>query len=565
MRSRAKLCLWCGEEEYRFFEFFVKSGEYSGEISLEKDANAVKFELLNFQEVLTITSDKVKTRKYLEAIVKCVVVYFAKFSSLFFDSNGFNSLSVYEIVYYFLNLKKYIYTRSEIFKPVGNDKNKVLFKRKLMAKNTEKTHLINPEDFNLEEQQKRERKDFAKRFLIKEKKKVVKPKNDAESVEFDLAMLTEDNFEFFNYTKLRKIFLKHINFIRFPEFRNVKKFFEKTMDITDEKITKYKTYLRSIGRMKNKFDNDILTIISSYTNTKGDIEKGSFIKVLDETNAHYNTTYRMLLCKSIPFFWESYNSKYKNDAIWLLFKLLQYDTTGTQASLIEMEEQNTSGKPVLDFNELIENFTSCIMTVILREINYNGFENRREYFNACLDIKLMKYFCEEHNTYFQSFFYNNSDSSSKDVLVRYKNHIKIRRPKKKDESEELPQENVRSKKKRTSLSIGMNNNNVQHEIDIGYTYSRKASVFEYLLRVLGKIILLSHWINNREEYLDQYFYDIYYLILEFLIETIQGSSRENINKVFVGEKKGKCLFEKFLSDINPILIDDSSNAFLLLF
>ena len=94
---------------YKFFEFLVKSGDYAGEISLEKDANAVKFELLNFQEVLTITSDKAKTRKYLEAIVKCVVVYFAKFSSLFFDSNGFNSLSVYEIVYYFLNLKKYIY------------------------------------------------------------------------------------------------------------------------------------------------------------------------------------------------------------------------------------------------------------------------------------------------------------------------------------------------------------------------------------------------------------------------------------------------------------------------
>ena len=427
-----------------------------------------------------------------------------------------------------------------------------------MAKNTEKIHLINPEDFNLEEQQKRERKDFAKRFLIKEKKKVLKPKNDAESVEFDLAMLTDDNFEFFNYTKLRKIFSKHTkDFIRFPEFRKTKRFFEKTVKITDEKITKYKTYLRSIGRLKNKYDNDILKIISSYTNTKGDIEKGSFIKVLDETNAHYNTTYRMLLCKSIPFLWESYNSKYKGDAIWFLFKLLQCDTTGTQASLIEMEEQNTSGKPILDINELIEDFTSCIMTVILREINYNGFENRKEYYNACLDIKLMKYFCEEHNNYFQSFFFNNSDTSPKDVLVRYKNHIKIRRPKKKDESEEIPREKY---KKKTSLFAGQNSGNLPHDMDVGYTYSRKASVFEYLLRVLGKIILLSHWINNREDYLDQYFYDIYYLILEFLIETVQGSSRENINKVFVGEKKGKCLFEKFLSDINQILIDDSSNA-----
>ena len=541
---------------FKFFEFLVKSGDYGGEISLEKDANAVKFELLNFQEVLTITSDKVKSRKYLEAIVKCVVIYFAKFSSLFFDSNGFNSLSVYEIVYYFLNLKKYIYTRTEFFKPMQVDKNsKVLFKRHFMAKNTEKIYLINPEDFNLEEQHKREKKDFAKRFLIKEKKKLVKPKNDAESVEFDLALLTDDNFEFFNYTKLRKIFLKHIkDFIRFPQFHNLKKYFNKTIPITEEKINKYKTYLRCIGRLKNKYDNDIISIISSYTNTKEEIEKGSFIKVLDETNAHYNTTYRMLICKSIPFFWTSYNYKYKADSIWLLFKLLQFSTTSTQAAIIELEEQNTLAKPLFDFNELIDDFTCAIITIILREINYSGFENRIEYFNACLSIKLMKYFCEEHNTYFQSFFYNNTETSPKDVVVRYKNHIKVRRLKKKDESLDFGRVNNRKKK---TTRFGNNN---QGDGDISYNYSRKASVFEYLLRILGKIILLSHWINNRDDYLDQYFYDIYFLILEFLIETVQGSSRENLNKVFMGEKKGKCLFEKFLTDINQILIDDSSNA-----
>jgi hypothetical protein len=113
---------------------------------------------------------------------------------------------------------------------------------------------------------------------------------------------------------------------------------------------------------------------------------------------------------------------------------------------------------------------------------------------------------------------------------------------------------------RKKKSTRFNYNTNQPENEVVYNYSRKASVFEYLLRVLGKIILLSHWINNRDDYLDQYFYDIYFLILEFLIETVQGSSRENLNKVFVGEKKGKCLFEKFLSDINQILIDDSSNA-----
>ncbi len=97
----------------------------------------------------------------------------------------------------------------------------------------------------------------------------------------------------------------------------------------------------------------------------------------------------MLICKSIPFFWTSYNYKYKADSIWLLFKLLQFSTTSTQAAIIELEEQNTLPKPLFDFNELIDDFTSCIITIILREINYSGFENRNEYFNACLSLSLI--------------------------------------------------------------------------------------------------------------------------------------------------------------------------------
>ena len=88
-------------------------------------------------------------------------------------------------------------------------------------------------------------------------------------------------------------------------------------------------------------------------------------------------------------------------------------------------------------------------------------------------------------------------------------------------------------------------------------YSKRASVFEYLLRILGKILLLSNWINNHEDELDDYYYDLYFIILEFLIETIQGTSKENLNKIFIsGEKKNKRFFERFLVDVNPMLIDD---------
>ena len=544
---------------HKFLEIMIKSSEYGGEVFLEKDANIIKFELLNFQEILTLTNDKTKVRKYIETIVKCVVVYYTKFSSISFELNGFNCLTLYEIIYYFLKLKKYIYSEKEIFKSINNNENKILFKRKFLSKFQNKLSLLNPEDYNNEDKNGRERKDFAKRFLIKEKKKIKTPKNDLEAIDFDLALLEDENFEFLNFSKLRKIFKNHTNgFVRFPEFKNLKDYFEKSYEISKEKIIKYKKYLKSVGRLKNSYENKILQIIAFYMNSKANIDKGNFIKMLNETNTHYNVTYRRLICQNIPFFLGAFGGRIKDDAKWTLFKLLQYDTTGIQQDFIEMEEENTKMDPIFNFNFLIDDFTSNIMTIILREINFSGYENRKEYIEACLNIKLMKFFCEEHNPHFQSFFFNNMFSSSKDVIIRYKAHLKIQSKNQGGESLELISSLAKKNKKnrRKSFSVNM----LDSKSNLMNNYSKRASVFEYLLRVLGKILLLSNWINNRDDELDDYFYDIYFIILEFLIETIQGTTRENLNKIFSGEKKNKRFFERFLVDVNPLLIDDSSNS-----
>ena len=222
-----------------------------------------------------------------------------------------------------------------------------------------------------------------------------------------MAMLEDENYDFLNFAKLRKIFKNHTeDFLQFPEFKSVKSFFEKSYEVSEEKINKYKKYLKSIGRLKNDYENKIIEIIAHYMNSKADIENGSFIKQLAETNAHYNVTYRMLICKSIPFFMFNFGGRIKDDVRWTLFKLLQYDTSEVQQEFIDMEEENSSSEPIFNFNLLMDDFTSNIMTVLLREINNNGYENRREYIEACLNIKIMKFFCEEHNAHFQSFFFN---------------------------------------------------------------------------------------------------------------------------------------------------------------
>ena len=548
---------------FKFLEIMIKSSDYSGEISLEKDANVIKFELLNFQEILTITNDKNKVKNYIESIVKCIAVYYTKFSSVSFELNGYNCLTLYELIYYFLKLKKYIYAEKEIFKPASNENNKILFKRKFLSKFPHKSSLINPEDNNNEDTKGRERKDFAKRFLIKAKKKIKLPKNDLEAIDYDLAALEDENYEFLNFANLRTIFKKHTEeFLKFPEFKNLKDFFEKSYEVSKEKLQKYKKYLKSIGRLKNNYEYTILEIIAHFMNSKADIDKGNFIKVLGETNAHYNVTYRRLICTIIPHFLSAGGGKVKDDARWTLFKLLQFDTTEIQHDFIDMEEENEKMEPLFNFNHLVDDFTSSVMTIILREINFSGYENRKEYIDACLNIKIMKFFCEEHNPHFQSFFFNNIFCSPKDVIVRYKAHLKIQSMNQgKNESVDLITSVAKRHKKNSRNSFSMNM--MDSKSNFMNNYSKRASVFEYLLRVLGKILLLSNWINNREDELDDYYYDLYFIILEFLIETIQGTSKENLNKIFIsGEKKNKRFFERFLVDVNPMLIDDSSNAIL---
>ena len=538
---------------YKFFEFLVKSGNYTGLIGLENEANVVKFELLNFQGVLTMTTDKVKIKKYIEVVVKCVIVYFSKFSSLIFDSSGYNCISLYEIIYYFLDLKKYIYSRPEVFSFV--EKKKFVF----FSTQNKTVELINPDKIIIHDDNKEKEKtnEFDKKYLKKEKKNKIKnPKNEEERINFDLRRMKDENFEFLNYANLREIFLSHTqNFIEFPEVEGYKDYFEKKNQIYDEEkkkniISKFKKQ----GKYKTQFEQDILSLIFHYYNMKCVIDTGSFIKALTETSAHYNTNYRMLLCKCILFYNKTHHQKYRQTVLWFLFKLLQYDTTEIQAIFEEIEENNEKNTPLFDFNNLVDSFTSSVIYVILKEINFNGYENRIEYFNSIMDIKIMKYFCEEHNPHFQTLFFNNTELSEKDVIVRYKNHLKIKKLKRKKNVNE-DNEDYGYHKRKTIISAG---SQISTETNMnGAVYSRKASVFEYLLSVLGKIILLSQWMNKRDNYPDEYFYDIYFVILEFLIETIQGTSSENLAKIFTNEKKKKYLFAIFLSEVNKLLIDDS--------
>ena len=57
--------------------------------------------------------------------------------------------------------------------------------------------------------------------------------------------------------------------------------------------------------------------------------------------------------------------------------------------------------------------------------------------------------------------------------------------------------------------------------------------------------------------MDDYLYDLYFVILEFLIETIQGTKTENLDTVFRVDNNGKNLFGTFLNDIQRLIHQDT--------
>ena len=540
---------------YKFFEVLIRSGFYSSALSLENEANVIKFELLNFQEVLTITRDKFKIRKYIETIVKMMLVYFSKLSCLFFISSGYSCLSLYELVYYFLDLKKFIYSREEVFDYENEKGPKVLFINKYITNINDKDIYLVLEKTNHEENKQSKPKKFEKQGLFgkKMKKKMkINPKTDEERVIYDMRRLSEETFQFLNFSELREIFISHTkSFVKLPVIKGFKEYFEKKDEIYDEeKREKMTKVLKDQGGLKTPFEQMTFALITGYANQKGTIDKSSFIKTLDESNTHYNTNFRTLLCKSMVYLMRSYKQKYRQAILWFLFRLLQYNTTEIQETFIDIAE-NSNAEQIFDFNAIVNSFSSSIISVFLREINPNSASIKSDYFNSIMNIKIMKYFCEEHNPIFQTFFFNNVDASENDIIVTYKNRLKIRRQRNKsNDKPDDPSDFLKSKKYSNSQISTVNNDD----------YNKKASVFEYLLSVLGKIILVSKWMIPKEDTPNQYFYDIYFVILEFLIETIQGTSSENLSKIFTNQKKTKCLFGKFLSEINHLLIDDAFNS-----
>lgn len=679
------------EKYFRFFQHIVKTGSdfFSSKAhseSLTSDWEIIKNELINFKSFIEKAFYKqhatsmnnynsvnihkkdnscYKRVRYLEqGIVLPLCVILGKFSALAFDCNGVDYIHIYELLYYFIEVKIFVFKNKDLFNDEENKEiNKTIkqdniLKYKLNIIEGGFQEIIDPEVFT-------------------------ERPNDPEllhELREDLEKLQRNDFEMMNFTLITSYLKKHLNNILINKnICGLKEVFTKSTndvyineDEMNMKIQEYSTRWYTINNtIKNKLfphtnNNSIgaqcsfiklaYDVVSAYYEGKHNLDKSTFIKMINADNIYFNCKWRILLIRNILFFMNNYyyEKTYRDECLWQLFRLLQYDTCPTQRACLELMDKH---QKYVDFDYLLEIFTLNLMNTLIRDINPCFTMIRHDYFITLLIVKILKFFCEEHNQDFQRIFfikeedgialhynpyqyeslireeevhnineYNEYYESSKmltlkakhklseNVLNKINNKIEsmINISSGHDINDSLSNSNLhnihgnsfgnfnslnicgtestivgesklfigKSKTRKPIPDIECENMHEVSRSEENYKEikNNKASVFEYMISILSKIILLSKWIGNKDkEELDDYFYDLYFVILEFLIETIQGTKSEYLETVFANNKniidkiefknaktsnnvakvEKTNLFGTFLSDINRLVLEDN--------
>ena len=574
----------------RFYQSLISNENIRSIESITENSEVIKFELLNYKgiiESLAKNNNNIKTRNYLElGIIKPLLVYLSKFSGLVFDCSGFDYLRYFELLYHFLFLKKYIIEHPFIF----FDRDEEEFRDDFSEKSEKKLNYMKLSNNKIEN--KKYRNPFRNKLnsLCKKRKKIIICEFNAielKNVKIEIEKLLKLNFEILNYTLMKNIFEDSFaGFIQKERLnKGMKEVFEKTEEIFDDKaIEKKKNYLNKYGLLSTYFQQDVFDIIIHYGNAKTQIEESSFLKMLSEDNIFYNCKWRVLLIQTLLFFMmhPKFEPTYKEMCLWELFSLLEYNTRETQKACLELMERNEN--PV-NFDYFLENISFHIMNILIPELNPGSENIRYNYYMTLMMIKILKYFCEEHNQKFQRIFFMKEDDgiaiiyslpsypqSQEENVVFFDENDEFRNSLISESEYIIEEEKKENGKKGEEYFSVFESINIKPNPDVecdellensrkddkNNEIKSKASVFEFMLSILGKIILISGWNNPKNTTnMDDYLYDLYFVVLEFLIETIQGTKTENLETVFKMDNNGKNLFGSFLNDIQRLIHQDT--------
>lgn len=480
---------------YKFFHDLISVNTDLFNLSLE--SSIIKFELKFFQNIIegSKTRSNKETLNYFEnGIILPLYVFLNKFMSIIYNLKGYEYLKLYEMVVYFLRLKKFLIEHRNIFDQKGGFEFKQIFKTFLgMKKN--KYSMIN-DGFG---------------------------DGDLSEIEKDLEEIERPHFEILNYKVVYSYYEKHvINFLTKPKTKSLKDMFQKKDEnYNNEKIKKLDLKLKNMGLIKTPFDKRVFEVIVKYENEKTKFSESSFVNNLDEQNVQLDSNYRNIILRSVFFLIHDkrFSEKYQRQSFWNLFKLLQYDTTSTQTEIFALYRIKTEA---LNFNFIIDIFIENVLSLIFASCNPSTTAMHEDYFIAMTIVKILKYLCEEHNNHFQRIFFEELEFS---YLPKSANSLKK---------------------------------------------TQFMSLFDLMLGILGKIVVLAKWEKvkfNSEENSNPYFYDIFFVIIELLIEMVQGTEESNliglIKSLKNKDQDENIGLHSFLYNVKSVLLRDKNDSLVV--
>ena len=528
---------------------------------LENGAVLLEFEVKNFKTIFK--ENQYLNKKYLLLYFQnCMIlplnVYLNVYVSMIYTLDGYKYIKFYEMIFYLLVVKKYIF---EQINSIKTDMDRIMNDSNSKKRIEEKNYYITYQK------------------LLKENIDIIK--EDIQKLK------TLNGIDIFNYRILYDIFIKHSKiYYEIESSGNLEQIFKKKSGISlEEGIELKKKEYNEIHFDNVVFKNKLINLILKYEKDKTNFLESALSQNLSEKNVIYDATYREIMLRPIFYLVNnaSLYTKYRRQNLWHIFRLLQCDTSNTQRDILEIIKQdqikikkkldslglninnfifqntiknkndtikendlisqNSSTnlingknlienesiekktineidmndirleevKPVVDLKYLLNIFIENLLSTIFRNCNPSSIFENEDYKIAYMIIKIFKYMCEEHNLNFQNIFFN---------------EIKI------------------------------------------YIGQTGINVFDLMMCCLQKILIFAKWEQvdyDCDENNISYFYDIFFCMIEYAIEMIQGTSVQNTERIIdlEGHKNENSYFYQFLIQSRPVLFNNNNDSLIV--
>ncbi len=287
--------------------------------------------------------------------------------------------------------------------------------------------------------------------------------------------------------------------------------------------------------IKEKLNNKIKKVFKFYFQEKcnPNINNSSLLISLPELCAEYEVNFRkMFLCILINLPGESI--EYDLITKIMLYKMLLLSTTETQNDIID----NMGGKDVKECGFLINLCNEMYLNVIkffLDDFNLDFIYYKSTQINIFCIAKVLKLLCEEHNNFFQE----KLSVSINFYFFRLEEFVMNFTAKSKFFSQN---------EKNESFS---NNSNSEESM----------SFFNFMINTLHKFLLITDKATNFGHI--GFIYDLFYSIIELLVEIIQGNKKELLTKIKSENSKNRTnnmtlfTFKNLISLVSEVLFNDT--------